>query len=196
MATQHLIIFVKNPIPGTVKTRVARTVGHQKATDVYRHLLQHTQDVTRSGPWQKTVYYGDFINPADGWNGYARALQTGADLGQRMANAFGECFTAGAKQVVIIGSDCLSIGPAHIQAAFEALSQTDVVIGPATDGGYYLLGMSRLHTYLFENMPWSEPQLGAQTRQAIQAHGQTLTLLEELTDIDEWVDYERAMGAV
>ncbi len=194
MTTHHLLIFVKNPVPGTVKTRIGRTVGHDRAAEVYRHLLRYTQEVTHVGPWQKTVYYGDFINPADGWDGYQKALQTGHDLGERMANAFQDCFAAGATRVVIIGSDCLTITPAHIQAAFEALEQTDIVIGPATDGGYYLLGMSRLHTYLFQNMPWSQPELLAQTKQAIGTHNHTLTLLDELTDIDEWADYQRALG--
>ena len=191
MAENHLIIFVKNPIPGNVKTRIARTVGNDKAVEVYRHLLQYTQQLTRMLPYSRAVYYGDFVNSNDGWNGYEKRLQTGDDLGQRMHNAFQEQFAAGAKRVVIIGSDCLDITEDHIRQAFQALAETDVVIGPATDGGYYLLGMKQLHAFLFENKPWSEPNLREQTEQAIQAHNLTFERLAELSDIDEWEDYAK-----
>ncbi|RYF66193.1 MAG: glycosyltransferase [Cytophagaceae bacterium] len=194
MVTHHLIIFVKNPIPGTVKTRIARTVGAEKATEVYRHLVQYTQQITRSGPWEKTVYYADFINPDDGWNGYGKFQQVGDNLGERMANAFRERFEAGAEKVVIIGSDCLTITEEHLISAFAALDEADVIIGPATDGGYYLLGMKQLSMPLFENMPWSQPGLQLLTEQAILQQGLTFERLEELTDIDEWSDYEQAMG--
>ncbi|MEZ0542571.1 TIGR04282 family arsenosugar biosynthesis glycosyltransferase [Fibrella arboris] len=193
MATHHLIIFVKNPIPGTVKTRIAQTVGHEKAVEVYRHLLRYTQQITRSGPWEKTVYYGDFVNENDEWRGYRKALQTGQDLGERMANAFRERFAAGAEKVVIIGSDCLTITQEHINTAFKCLDQVDVVIGPATDGGYYLLGMKALHMTLFDQMPWSQPALRRLTEQAIRQQGLTFDRLQELTDIDEWTDYEQAI---
>ncbi|WP_077923658.1 TIGR04282 family arsenosugar biosynthesis glycosyltransferase [Spirosoma sp. 209] len=191
MADRHLIIFVKNPIPGTVKTRIARTVGNERAVQVYRHLLQHTQQITRLLPWPRVVYYGDFINSNDGWNGYQKRLQAGNDLGERMLAAFREQFAEGARQVVIIGSDCLAITADHLRQAFSALDEADVVIGPATDGGYYLLGMNALHPFLFENMPWSQPELRQLTELALQQNNLTFERLEELTDIDEWSDYER-----
>ncbi|ARK09933.1 TIGR04282 family arsenosugar biosynthesis glycosyltransferase [Fibrella sp. ES10-3-2-2] len=193
MATHHLIIFVKNPIPGTVKTRIARSVGNDKATEVYRHLVHYTQQITRYGPWEKTVYYADFINPNDGWSGYGKALQAGQDLGERMANAFRDRFAAGAEKVVIIGSDCLTLTEEHLFTAFQALDQADVVVGPAIDGGYYLLGMKRFHQALFDDMPWSQPELRLLTEQAALQQGLTFERLEELTDIDEWSDYEQAM---
>lgn len=193
MAENHLIIFVKNPIPGTVKTRIARTVGDEKAVQVYQELLAYTQHITQGLPYHRVVYYGDFINSDDDWNGYDKRLQTQGDLGQRMLSAFEEQFQVGASKVVIIGSDCLEITSDHIQLAFEALDQADVVMGPATDGGYYLLGMKKLHSFLFENMPWSQPELRQLTELAILQNGLTVELLEELTDIDEWADYERAI---
>lgn len=193
MADRHVIIFVKNPVPGTVKTRIARTVGNEQAVQVYRHLVQHTQQITRFLPWLRVVYYGDFVNPNDGWNGYEKRLQTGDDLGERMLAAFREQFAAGADRVVIIGSDCLAISPDHIHQAFDALDRADVVIGPATDGGYYLLGMKQLHPFLFENMPWSQPELRQLTELALLQNNLTFERLEELTDIDEWEDYERAV---
>lgn len=193
MTDSHLIIFVKNPIPGTVKTRIARTVGNQKAVEVYQHLLEYTQQITRPLPYRRVVYYGDFINYDDGWTGYEKQLQPTGDLGERMLIAFAERFDAGATKAVIIGSDCLTITADHIRLAFAALDQADVVIGPATDGGYYLLGMKQLHPFLFENMPWSQPELRQLTEGAIRQNGLTHELLDELTDIDEWADYENAL---
>ncbi len=193
MPENTLIIFVKNPLPGTVKTRIAQTVGLERAARVYAHLLDYTQGITHQLTCHRVVYYGDFINPNDGWNGYAKELQSGGDLGKRMLTAFGEQFERGGHRVVIIGSDCLTITPDHIDRAFMALNDADVVIGPATDGGYYLLGMKELHPFLFENMPWSQPELRQLTERAIQKNGLTTQLLDPLTDIDEWADYENAL---
>lgn len=198
MAENTLIIFVKNPVSGTVKTRIARTVGDERAVNVYRHLLRYTQEITRQLTGHRVVYYGDFVNPDDGWNGYDKQLQSGHDLGSRMLAAFQEQFERGAGcdhpvRAIIIGSDCLTITPDHIEQAFAALNDADIVIGPATDGGYYLLGMKQLHPFLFENMPWSQPELRQLTELTILRHGLTFERLEELTDIDEWADYENAL---
>ncbi|GAB3547369.1 TIGR04282 family arsenosugar biosynthesis glycosyltransferase [Spirosoma fluminis] len=190
MPAEHLIVFVKNPIAGQVKTRIARTVGNAKALDVYLHLLRYTQHVVRDFPGRCAVYYGDFINPDDGWNDFDKYSQSGVDLGERMSQAFGEQFAAGAGKVVIMGSDCFDITPDHIRNAFAALDTVDVVIGPATDGGYYLLGMNQLQPFLFQDMPWSQPELGQLTELALLQHGLTYARLDELTDIDEWADYE------
>lgn len=191
MPTDTLLVFVKNPISGQVKTRIARTAGHEKAVAVYQHLLTYTQNLVRAFNKNTVVYYGDFINPDDGWTGFEKRCQTGDDLGQRMHNAFAEQFQAEAGRIVIIGSDCFDITPTHLQRAFSALDGADVVMGPATDGGYYLLGMRELQPFLFENMPWSQPELGQLTEAAIRQRGLTLERLDELTDIDEWADYER-----
>jgi uncharacterized protein len=189
MPADHLIIFVKNPVPGTVKTRIARSVGDEQATAVYRELLAHTQQVTDEWPGQKAVYYGDFVNPNDGWNVPNKHLQTGADLGERMQHAFAEQFGAGAGRVVIIGSDCFGLTTRHIERAFAALDTTEVVIGPATDGGYYLLGMTQPHFFVFEDMPWSQFNLRQQTEIALNQRNIPFTRLDTLTDIDEWTDY-------
>lgn len=200
MAETTLIIFVKNPVSGTVKTRIARTVGNERAVAVYQHLLRHTQQTVQQLRGRRVVYYGDFINPDDGWNGYDKQLQSGRDLGERMLTAFREQFEQAAEpkrfppdRIVIIGSDCLAITPAHIERAFAALDAADVVIGPATDGGYYLLGMKQLHPFLFADMPWSQPELRQLTELALLQNGLTFERLDELTDIDEWADYENAL---
>lgn len=192
MPRAALIIFVKNPIEGNVKTRIAKTVGHTKATEIYRELLDYTRSVTETlpvGGYTKTVYYGDFINENDLWNGWFKALQPDGDLGTRMKQAFREQFEKGSERVVIIGSDCLELRSQHLEEAFQSLQTNDVVIGPSTDGGYYLLGMSRLHEVLFDEMPWSQPILMEKTTAALQSKKLTCHLLPPLTDIDEWDDY-------
>ena len=190
-----LIIFVKNPIEGKVKTRIAKTVGHPKAVEIYRELLQYTHDVAETLPaadYAKTVYYGDFINDDDLWNGWQKALQPqDGDLGNRMKQAFREQFALGADQVVIIGSDCLDLKPHHLQQAFQQLQKHDVVLGPSTDGGYYLLGMSLLHEAIFDNMPWSQPDLMEKTMAVLTRNNISYALLDPLTDIDEWEDYNK-----
>lgn len=193
MAENTLIIFVKNPVPGTVKTRIARTAGNERAAEVYQHLLRHTQEITQQLTVHRVVYYGDFVNPDDGWNGYDKQLQVDGDLGKRMREAFRQQFEQKASRVIIIGSDCLEITSDHIEQAFLALNDAEVVIGPATDGGYYLLGMKQLYPFLFENMPWSQPELRQLTELTLLQHGLTVERLEELTDIDEWADYENAL---
>ncbi|TAE30834.1 MAG: glycosyltransferase [Cytophagales bacterium] len=194
MQNYHLLIFVKNPVPGTVKTRIARTVGAERAVEVYRHLLAHTQQITRWLPWKRVVYYGDFINTTDGWSDYEKRIQVGDNLGERMKNAFAEQFAAGATRVLIIGSDCLGIQPNHLRQAFDALDGSDVVIGPATDGGYYLIGMKQNIPSLFDNMPWSQSTLRTKTVEALEEHNVSHTLLEELADIDEWEEYVQQSG--
>ncbi|MBU1821713.1 MAG: TIGR04282 family arsenosugar biosynthesis glycosyltransferase [Bacteroidetes bacterium] len=198
MPLHALIIFVKNPIEGNVKTRIAKTTGHAKAVEIYRELLEYTRSVAEAltaHSLTRTVYYGDFINENDLWNGWNKALQPQGDLGERMKQAFHEQLVAGHERVVIIGSDCLELQPRHLEEAFEKLGTHDVVLGPSTDGGYYLLGMNCLHEVLFDNMPWSQPELMQKTLAAIDSQNLSYTLLEPLTDIDEWEDYQSAKAA-
>ena len=199
-----LIVFVKNPILGKVKTRVAATTGHEKAVEVYVELLQHTKNVAKE--WVNTeeegiqkrinVYYGDFINDNDLWNEpfFEKKKQCeSTDLGDRMKMAF-ERELPSANRVMIIGSDCLDIRPTHLSNAFAALENHDIVIGPADDGGYYLLGMKERHPMVFENKSWSQPSLLKETIDALQQEGvqKSYFLLETLSDIDTRDDYQRS----
>ncbi|MEI7582571.1 TIGR04282 family arsenosugar biosynthesis glycosyltransferase [Runella sp.] len=208
-----LIVFVKNPVPGKVKTRVAATVGDEKAVMVYLELLKHTKDVITkwlAEPNDKAqkravIYYGDYINSNDLWDDayFLKKLQVSLpDLGMRMQSAFEEELTADAARVVIIGSDCLALRPEHLSKAFEELNENDAVIGPADDGGYYLLGMKKLLNFLFENKSWSQPILMEETladlnrRKTSQDVPYTYQLLETLSDIDTWEDYLRELKAM
>ncbi|MFN8349039.1 MAG: TIGR04282 family arsenosugar biosynthesis glycosyltransferase [Spirosomataceae bacterium] len=208
-----LIVFVKNPVPGKVKTRVAATVGDEKAAEVYKALLNHTQTVILK--WQESskpgvskkavIYYGDYINDNDLWSepAFEKKIQIASpDLGVRMLSAFEDELSSEAPcRAVIIGSDCLALRPEHLEEAFAALEEQDIVIGPADDGGYYLLGMGRLYRFLFENKPWSRPDLLEKTladlkqRESDPKSRLRYHLLETLSDIDTWEDYVRERKA-
>ena len=189
-----LIIFVKNPIPGKVKTRLAQHVGSEEATRVYRQLLIHTEQVARSvRQVQRFVDYADEITQNDGWHVpiFQKRLQSGQDLGERMQRAFSACFEAGFIRVVIIGSDCLELTDGHITQAYAQLNEVDVIIGPATDGGYYLLGMKQLYSELFTGIAWSSNEVLRQTVQKAVNLQLTYQLLAPLSDVDTLEDYER-----
>jgi rSAM/selenodomain-associated transferase 1 len=187
-----LIIFVKNPVPGQVKTRLARSIGDQQAADVYKHLLAHTKRMAGElEDVQRLVYYADAVNRNDLWEEerYEKRAQNGADLGERMAGSIAETMGSDFKKVVIIGSDCLEIGAKHIRLAYRKLDEADVVIGPASDGGYYLLGMKTLHRILFEDIVWSSKEVFNITLEKINQLGLSYYLLEILSDIDDLEDY-------
>lgn len=191
-----VLIFVKNPIVGRVKTRLANTIGNEKALAVYQCLLKFTQKIIADlNNVDKQVWYADFINPNDLWNDYSKKLQVqDSSLGKRMQNAFAENFST-YQAIGIIGSDCLELSTEILQQAFEKLKQYDVVIGPAKDGGYYFLGMKHYYHFLFENKKWSTDSVFLDTIEDLKTHQLSYFLLETLSDIDtendlkniEWV---------
>jgi rSAM/selenodomain-associated transferase 1 len=183
-----LIIFAKNLEYGKVKTRLAATLGNEKAFNIYKKLLQYTNEVTLSLPCRKMVYYSDYIVQNDLWKGYLKLLQHGNDLGERMKNAFKEAFANGYNKAVIIGTDCFEITRLIIERAFEKLDETDIVIGPAADGGYYLLGMKKLYPALFENIAWSTGTVFNSSIAVCNSLGLTCSMLEMLHDVDEEKD--------
>ncbi|QHT67598.1 glycosyltransferase [Rhodocytophaga rosea] len=182
----RLIIFVKNPQLGKVKTRLAQTIGNQQALEIYLRLLDHTKDISSQVAANRAVYYTDFIDSNDIWpeDQFQKYLQTGDDLGERMKNAFAAAFAEGFEKVVIIGSDCPQLTSAHIEEAFDLLNAFGAVIGPAVDGGYYLLGMSEFIPELFINKAWSSDQVLRQTLADLNRLEYSFYLLDELRDID------------
>ena len=187
-----LIIFIKNPEKGKVKTRLASTLGDEKALEIYLALMGHTRKITQEVDTNRLLFYSNFIDKEDDWPNadYQKSTQEGTDLGQRIAKAFQIAFQQYQK-VVIIGSDCASLTPAIIQEAFDQLEQHPFVIGPASDGGYYLLGMTHFFPTLFQNMAWSTAQVLPATLQRIAALEKTVARLPELSDIDFEEDWER-----
>jgi uncharacterized protein len=189
-----LIIFIKNPALGKVKTRIARTVGDEKALEIYLELTEITRKnvLILRGP-SRHVFYSDFYNHSDDWanNKFQKHVQSGDDLGERMANAFSDMLKTH-QNAVIIGSDCPTLTAEILESAFEQLKTHDFVVGPSTDGGYYLLGFGQNTggDFVFKNMDWSTESVLPTTLKRIEENGKTVFLLPELTDVDEEKDWE------
>lgn len=193
-----LIIFVKNPELGKVKTRLAATVGQEVALAIYFQLLKKTHRETSKLSVDKVVYYSQKIDRNDLWDGkeFRKEVQSGADLGQRMKQAFAQAFTEGYQRVCIIGSDCMDISQRVIEEAFAALSTHDMVIGPSEDGGYYLLGMTQLNPEVFEHKQWSTDQVFKDTIEDIKQLGLSRFELPILNDVDTEEDLQNWSGTL
>lgn len=195
MSKALLIIFVKNPRLGHVKTRLAKTIGDEAALSTYHKLLQHTQEITESLAVDKVVCYDQFIDHEDLWDDalYRKDIQVSGDLGVKMSSAFQRAFQQGYEKVVIIGSDCYEMSENTLKAAFELLSETPAVIGPSTDGGYYLLGLRQFVQEVFEGIAWSTDTVTKETLKALEKQNLQAQLLSHLTDIDEWEDLKNTV---
>ena len=151
----HLVIFVKAPQLGRVKTRLAKDIGNVAAWRFYKHTVRGLLKRLGQGKWTVTIclspdhYKGDFFN-----GGFNIIAQGGGDLGQRMQRVFDQMDTG---KVVLIGGDIPTIEKHHINKAFRALKKHDSVFGPAQDGGYWLVGMRRSRARIapFEGVRWS-----------------------------------------
>ena len=190
LQTDALLIFVKNPVSGKVKTRLARTLGEAQALQVYQRLLQHTLRVTQPLSCPKIVFYSDQVDPNDFWAqaGYQQCLQTGGDLGERMQAAFALAFSANHPRAVIIGSDCWELTTGLLEEAFRQLQTHDAVVGPAHDGGYYLLGLRQPAPTLFAGKEWSTARVLSNTLADLQRLQLRYFMLPVLSDVDEAAD--------
>ncbi len=190
-AAACLAIFAKEPIPGRVKTRLARHIGAERAAQVYAHLLDYTRTVADAlAGADRIVFYADAppaVHPFAG-AAYRVGQQLGGDLGARMHGAFAECAAAGYERVVLIGSDCRALTTDLLATAFRQLDTHDAVLGPATDGGYYLIGLRAPQPTLFADVTWSTAQVLPQTRARLAAAHLTHAELITLSDVDEPVD--------
>ncbi len=194
MSADLLIIFVKAPRPGAVKTRIAEIIGPQCACDVYKSLVGILIEQLRTLPNVQLRYTPDdglpdisqWLQPA-----WTSAPQGQGELGQRLAAAFDEAFNHGAERIVVIGSDAPDITRQDIESAWCALKDHDVVLGPAEDGGYWLIGLRANHPALFENISWSSNLVFQQTLARVQSANLTTLLLRKLPDIDTIDDLRR-----
>jgi uncharacterized protein len=197
MQAERLIIFVKAPRVGTVKSRIARTAGAERACAIYRQLVEtvlgnvrainHVQ--LRFSPDDAAAEIGPWLR--GDWQG---ETQGSGDLGSRMLRAFDAAFAGGAERVVIIGSDCPEIKVADVRSAWKQLRSHDLVVGPAIDGGYWLIGLRAPQPNLFEEITWSSDQVLGQTLQRAKSLGLRIQLLRLLADIDTeagWNAYVR-----
>jgi len=184
------MVFVKNPILGKVKTRLAYTIGDEKALKVYKNLLEHTHKIANQVQVDKAVFYSDYIDEDDIWkkSDFQKFLQKGDNLGDKMSNAFAETFNMGYISVVIIGSDCFDLNEDIITDAFKILEETEIVLGPAKDGGYYLFGMQKHYKQFFENKTWSNENVLSDTLKDLSNLKLTFKLLPILSDVDKEED--------
>lgn len=186
---QALLIFTRNPEPGKCKTRLAATIGDSAALAIYTFLLEHTAGIARAlENTDKHVYFSNYIGDGPIWEPetFAGHLQQGAGLGARMQQAFEAAFEAGYKKVVIIGSDLYDLGTEDLKAAFASLDAHQAVVGPATDGGYYLLGLTRMVPALFRDKAWSTDTVLEATLRDL--NGIPTFMLPPRTDIDRYED--------
>ena len=188
MSKNLIIIFTRNPELGKVKTRLAKTIGDKSALNIYKFLLEHTEKTIRNISSDKTVYYSVKIRDNDLWDSsiYQKHQQQGEDLGIRMDNAFKNGFNNKYEKIIIIGSDLLDLRPEHIEKAFIKLDNHDIVIGPALDGGYYLLGLKKMYPQIFQDKDWGTASVRKNTLQDL--NNENVFLLEELNEIDTYDD--------
>ena len=199
---QKLIIFTRFPMPGKTKTRLIPHLGEKGAAELQREMTEHTvRQARKSGADIEIRYTGGTEAQMGGWLGrdLVYAEQGEGDLGERMQRAFEDAFSKGWKKAVLIGSDCPSNDWKNLRAAFQSLETIDCVIGPADDGGYYLIGLGRacspsaprakertagtaIPTRLFQNIKWGGEQVFEQTLKA--ASGLSVHHLATLHDVD------------
>lgn len=186
-----LIIFVRSPKLGKVKTRLAKEVGDEEALSIYIRLLTHTRQIAEKVDATRHLFYSDEVIEDDWSTDYFdKSLQAEGDLGVKMRHAIITALTSSDK-AVIIGSDCAQLKSSIIDAAYDALDQNDVVLGPTYDGGYYLLGVKEIHSELFENMTWSVESVYQETVKRIIEKGLSYTTLDRLSDIDYKEDWDK-----
>ena len=183
-----LIIFTRNPELGKVKTRLAKSVGDESALKIYKFLLKHTVEITKNLNVDKFIFYSENIHRDDIWDVdiFRKKIQSGNDLGEKMHNAFSEIFGLGYEKAIIIGSDMFDLNQKDLETAFDALQTNQLVIGPATDGGYYLLGMKELNKEIFQNKNWGTSTVLEETLADLKQ--KNYVLLEERNDVDYFED--------
>lgn len=190
MKNQLLIIFVKNPQLGRAKTRLAATIGDEAAFEAYKRLLTKTRDVTLELPYDKVVYYDQFVDDTDLWyrKDYDKAVQIAGQLGKKMQDAFERAFEDGYQKICIIGSDCYDLTTEILAQAFDTLEKYDAVMGPSQDGGYYLMGLSKANFSIFQNKEWSTESVASDTIKDFEKEGLSYALLPILNDVDTEAD--------
>ncbi len=196
-AGEKLLILLKAPRRGLVKTRLASELGADTALGIYRELLDIV--LNRMASVQEVELH---YSPADagpqiasllrpGWKAYP---QTEGDLGVRMQNAFAQAFHLGSQRVVMIGTDCPEVCATDILEAWNALAKHDLVLGPATDGGYWLIGLNKPQPHLFSGIRWSTETVFAETLAHAQATGLIHHLFRRLSDVDTKADWENYLA--
>ncbi len=192
----RLIIFTRYPTPGKAKKRLIPVLGPEKAAQLQRKMSEETlrkaKKLKNIFPVSITVFHeGGSRLEMEKWLGnIAIEKQKGIDLGDKMIDAFDKAFNSKAENVVIIGSDCPDISGDIIRKAFTLLEDNDLVLGPAEDGGYYLIGLCSKENSLFCDVNWGSEHVLKQTEKKAEESGLSVAYLEELKDIDRPQDID------
>jgi rSAM/selenodomain-associated transferase 1 len=190
-----VVVYGREPIAGRVKTRLAASIGDEAAAALYRLLLARSiQQAVLSG-LHAVLAMSD--RPSAAWqtpSGVALELQRGADLGERLRDTFDRRFSEGWARVVVVGSDCPGMTAGHLRSAASVLERSATVVGPAEDGGYWLIGQRAPGADLFSGIPWSSRRTMEETRRRLREAGTTWTEIERLSDIDTIEDVRHVLA--
>ncbi len=198
----RIILFLKAPRRGGVKTRLAKVFGNERALRIYRALAEQQVRALPSG-WPAEICFDppDAGQEMRDWLGgrFSYRAQVGGDLGDRMANAVQSAFEEGESSVLCIGADCPGLGLTELMEAERMLNgKNDLVFGPARDGGYYLLGMKGYYPEVFAEIPWSASNTLEVSLDRARSAGRHISFLKEKVDIDvaeDWLEYLNAPQA-
>ena len=199
-----ILVFLKNPKPGSVKTRLAASVGPERAAEIYRLLTREVfrqlpdsaQVIVMFDPPEAEKEIRDWVQTLSQSNGAMFISQRDVSLGERLSYAFASAFNAGFTRVAAIGTDCIEITPALMNEAFQSLDASDCVIGPAEDGGYYLIALKAPQHGLFKGIAWSTSSVFVQTSARIKELGLSSHLLPRLHDVDDLESWRRMESLV
>ncbi|MFB2980672.1 TIGR04282 family arsenosugar biosynthesis glycosyltransferase [Microseira sp. BLCC-F43] len=197
MSRERLIVFTRYPEPGKAKTRLIPVLGAEGAANLHRQMTEYTISQVRQLQTDRVVsievyFTGSEAAACQNWLGSDLIYhpQGEGDLGLRMAKAFEAAFSSGIDSAIIIGTDCPSLKAELIAEAFQKLDQNDLVLGPATDGGYYLIGLRRLIPELFVGINWGNSEVFQKTVQIANNLKLAVAYLTFLSDIDRPEDLE------
>ena len=187
-----VLVFAKAPISGTVKTRLAFIIGNKKALWIYKKLLYKTDSELKKLSQDVVVFYhgGPSTLFKKIFLAFQKKSQQGEDLGERMQSAFQWGFDKGYEKILIIGCDLWDLSKPLLENAFKQLDSNDYVIGPASDGGYYLLGCKKFTKHLFTEKKWGSPEVYHQTMKEL--IGKSVAILDKKNDIDTLEDLEQS----
>ena len=189
--SDRLIVFTRYPQSGKAKTRLIPALGAEAAADLHRQMTEYTLSQIKPLQQRRSLtveiwFVGGDRVQMQAWLGsdLSYQAQPAGDLGDRMVQAFQAAFDSGVKAAIIIGTDCPELTDVLLTEAFQALQHTDLVLGPATDGGYYLIGLRRLVPELFKTIAWSTDRVFQQTVDIASNLNLSFTTLLTLTDVD------------
>lgn len=189
-----VVVFGRQPVPGLAKTRLGGGIGDRRAAAVYEVMLQRTVDEAVASELPVILELAEL--PQEGWSpphDLPWVLQCDGDLGARMRTAFGRCFDAGYERVVLVGSDIPGLSRAHLRRSIQLLDNVPVVLGPARDGGYYLVAQRAPGADLFTGITWSVSDTLALTRMRLLDLSLGYGEVETLSDVDCRGDLEEAL---